>query len=130
MLGKWRCHADYQQYLVKNILPFYITQKASVEYYQTAFSKLYILDLDVLKPVLEPYYSHTGKPSKNQAEIFRSFVLASELGYHSIPQWVAKLKSHDLLCHMIGLSPSEVPGVGCHYDFINRLWLENPDVEQ
>lgn len=91
---------------------------------------LYILNLDTLKPILEPYYSHNGKPAKNQPEIFRSFVLMSELGYHSIPKWVSKLKSDTLLCHMIGVSPLKVPGVGCHYDFLNRLWLENPDIEK
>jgi len=27
-------------------------------------------------------------------------------------------------------SPSNIPGVGSHYDFISRLWLENPEIEQ
>lgn len=31
---------------------------------------------------------------------------------------------------MIGVSPDDVPGVGSHYDFISRLWMENPDIEQ
>ena len=53
----------------------------------------------------------------------------SELGEHSITRWVKKLKSDSLLCAMIGVPPDEVPDVGKHYDFINRLWLENPEVE-
>jgi len=128
MLGYWRPHAEYQEYLINNVLPIYIEDKARVEYYAKALSKLYIMDLDVLKPVLEPYYSHTGKPAKNQPEIFRSFVLMSELGEHSITAWVEKLKGDSLLCAMVGVAPSDVPEVGNHYDFIDRLWLENPEV--
>ena len=54
----------------------------------------------------------------------------SELGEHSITRWVEKLKSDLLLCAMIGVPPDEVPDVGNHYDFINRLWLENPEVSK
>ncbi|MEW6621918.1 MAG: hypothetical protein AB1420_02085 [Bacillota bacterium] len=130
MLGYWRPHAEYQKFLINSILPVYLADKSRVEYYAKALSKLYILDLDVLKPVLEPYYSYTGKPAKNQPEIFRSFVLMSELGEHSITKWVEKLKADSLLCAMIGVSSSDVPDVGNHYDFLNRLWLENPQVSK
>jgi len=128
MLGLWRTHQEYQDFLVGKFLPLYSTNKERVEYYATALAKLYLLDLDPLKPILETLFSPTGKPAKNQPEIFRSFVLMSELRESSITNWVRKLKSDALLCHMIGVAPDDVPGVGNHYDFINRLWLENPDI--
>jgi hypothetical protein len=130
MLGYWRPHAEYQEYLINSVLPIYLADKPRVEDYSKALSKLYIMDLDVIKPILESYYSHTGKPAKNQPEIFRSFVLMSEFDEHSITSWVKRLKGNSLLCAMIGVASSDVPDVGNHYDFINRLWLENPEVSK
>jgi len=130
MLGIWRSHAEYQSFLINKVLPLYIHDKVNAEFYSHALSKLYILDLDVLKPLLEPCFSATGKPSNQQPEIFRSFVLMSELHYNSISKWVKFLKANVVLCCAIGVSRSDVPGVGSHYDFINRLWLENPEVLQ
>ncbi len=84
----------------------------------------------IVKPLLKPYFSTTGKPSNQQPEIFRSFILMSELHYTSIPKWVAFLKANAILCCAIGVSHKHIPGVGSHYDFIDRLWLENPDAIQ
>jgi hypothetical protein len=130
MLGTWRPHAEYQSHLIENLLPVYSSDSKRVEQYSQALSKLYILDLDSINSLFEPLFSNTGKPSNQQPEIFRSFVLMSELKVHSIPKWVDKLNAEDILRHMIGVDPEDVPGVGSHYDFIDRLWLENPDVEQ
>jgi hypothetical protein len=130
LLGYWCTHSDYQRHLIESVLSFYTTDPNRVNYYSIALSKLYLLDLDLLKPILEPFYSQTGSPAKFQPEIFRSFVLMSELGEHSITKWVAKLKSDSLLCIMIGIPPDEVPDVGNHYGFINRLWLESPEVSK
>ena len=105
MLGIWRSHAEYQLFLINNVLPFYISNKPTMEFYSQALTKLYILDLDVLKPLLEPCFSTTGKPSNQQPEIFRSFILMSELDYYSIPKWIAFLKANAILCYAIGVSP-------------------------
>jgi len=127
LLGSWRTHSEYQTFLVKSLLPYYLADEKCVSQYADALSKLYFLDLDRIKPLLAPFYSHTGTPAKHQPEIFRSFVLMSHLGEHSILNWVKKLKSTSLFAVMIGSNPVEVPGVGNHYDFIDRLWLANPD---
>jgi hypothetical protein len=76
-----------------------------------------------------PYYSITGAPAKNQPELIRSFILMSELGYHSITDWVEKLSPNEILCIMIGLPKSEIHQVGSYYDLINRVWLQNPELE-
>jgi hypothetical protein len=39
-------------------------------------------------------------------------------------------KGDSLLCAMVGVASSDVPEVGNHYDFIDRLWLENPEVSK
>ncbi|APC41617.1 hypothetical protein [Clostridium estertheticum] len=93
-------------------------------------SKLYILDLDILKSLLKPRFSTTGKPSNQQPEISRSFILTSELHFSNISKWIEFLKATPILSYAVGGSPSNIPGVGSHYDFITRLWLENYDVEQ
>jgi hypothetical protein len=129
MLGYWRCHKEYQSYLIEKITPFYESDSSNVLQYEKALSKLYILDLDLLLPLLAPYYSVTGAPAKNQPELIRSFILMSELGYHSIPQWVEKLTHNEILCVIIGLPKSGIHQVGSYYDLINRVWLQNPEIE-
>ena len=127
LLGPWRSHSEYQSFLVDNLLPFYLADEFCVSQYADVLSKLYLLDLDRIKPLLAPLYSKTGAPAKHQPELFRSFVLMSHLGEHSISNWVKKLKSTSLFAVMIGVSLNEVPGVGNHYDLIDRLWLASPD---
>lgn len=129
MLGFWRTHEEYQSYLLEKILPFFESDKDNVIQYKDALSKLYILDLDPLKPLLSNYYSTTGAPAKNQPELIRSFILMSEMKIHSIPKWVEKLQANEFLCLMTGLSRSEIHGVGSYYDLINRVWLSNPDID-
>lgn len=129
MLGFWRPHNDYQSYLIEKFTPIFLSDRPLVEHYEKALSKLYSLDLDSLKPIIESYYSHTGAPAENQPELFRSFILMSELKIHSFPKWIRMLRNNRIFAYMIGLEPSQTPGVGSHYDLMSRLWLENPDVE-
>jgi hypothetical protein len=129
MLGNWRIHEEYQSYLLEKIMPFFESDPKNVIQYEKALSKLYIIDLDPLKPLLAEYYSSTGAPARNQPELIRSFILMSELKIHSITKWVQKLQSNQILCFMIGLSCAEIHNVGSYYDLISRIWLSNPDVE-
>ena len=129
MLGTWRAHKEYQSYLVEKMIPYFAEDSEKVKQYESALSKLYILDLDPLKPLLSQYYSSTGAPAKNQPELIRSFILMSELRTHSIPEWVDKLKAEKILCNMIGLSRSQLHNVASYYDLMNRVWLGNPDIE-
>lgn len=129
MLGSWRTHSEYQSYLVENILPFYKENSNNVMQYQDALSKLYIIDLDPLKPIPAEYYSNTGAPAGDQPELIRSFILMSECREHSITKWVKKLSHNEILCTMIGLSQSDIHNVGSYYDLINRMWLADPELE-
>jgi hypothetical protein len=127
LLGLWRSHSDYQKSLVEKLLPVYLSDKNRVSQYATILTKLYWLDLDQIKPLVNEVYSHTGSPAKLQPEIVRSFILMSHLNEPSISNWVAKLKADSLLALMIGVDHDTVPEVGNHYDLMNRLWLANPD---
>ena len=129
MLGHWRSHSEYQSYLVENIANFYKEDPNNVIQYQDALSKLYILDLDRLQPVLAEHYSNTGAPARDQPELIRSFFLMSEQREHSITNWVNTLAHNKILCAMIGLSPSEIHNVSSYYDLINRMWLADPQLE-
>jgi hypothetical protein len=129
MLGDWRPHKEYQSYLLNNVIPFFNTDKDRVMKYEKTLSKLYILDLDPLLPLLAPYYSVTGAPAKNQPELIRSFILMSELKYHSITEWVKDLNHDEFLRIMIGLPKSEIHRLASYYDLINRVWLQNPELE-
>ena len=100
-----------------------------MQQYEDILSKLYLLDLDPLKPLLSPYYSITGAPAKNQPELIRSFILMSELHCHGITKWVKKLYENKILCTITGLSQDQIHQVRSYYDLINRLWLSNPDVD-
>ncbi|WP_150131716.1 hypothetical protein [Clostridium sp. JN-1] len=71
--------------------------------------------------MIEPCFSNTGKPSNQQQEIFRSFIFMPKLGYHSISKWIDFLRVTPIFCYSIGVSSDDVPGVGSHYDFIDRL---------
>lgn len=128
MLGDWRTHKEYQSYLLENIMPYFVEDHKNAEQYEAALSKLYMLDLDPLKPLVSQYYSVTGAPAKNQPELIRSFVLMSELGIHGITKWVKKLEHNQILCTMIGLPQSEIHQVGTYYDLMNRVWLENSEL--
>jgi hypothetical protein len=130
MLGLWRSHSDYQEFLVSNLASIFKTERKNIEFYSNQLSYLFFFNIDLIKSLIDSRYSFTGKPSHQQPEVFRSFILMSLLGYHSIPKWIAYLRAHKVLCFAIGALPDEVPSVGTHYDFINRLWLENPDVEK
>ena len=53
--------------------------------------KLKLLDLDPVMEFLSDFYSHTGRPAKNQVQIIRSFTLMGMLGFTSLTNWVWKL---------------------------------------
>jgi len=129
MLGNWRTHHEYQSYLMEKMVLNFKVDPHNVMQYETALSKLYSLDLDPLNPLLFKFYSVTGAPAKHQPELIRSFVLMSELRFHSVTKWVKHLEHNRILCEMIGLSQEEIHKVGSYYDLINRVWLQNPTIQ-
>lgn len=117
MLGFWRSHADYQRFVIDSLRS--CSAEALCEY-KDEISKLFILNLDKLKNVIEPLYSHTGRPALFQPEIFRSLVLMQCLDF-KLDNWPDKLRNCFVLRTIIGVDLNSVPSVSSHYDFINRL---------
>lgn len=122
MLGPWRPHDQFQEWLQERLLGLLPQQKNQIEFHADALEKVYILDLDRLKKLILPRYSYTGRPAVNQPEIFRTLVLASHYK-ESISEFVKRLKADDVLAIACGFKPGDIPGVGSFYDLSNRLWL-------
>lgn len=125
MLKNWTSHADYQHFLISNLSLLYKSNPERINLLQAPLSKLYLLDLDILRDILRPYYSHTGRPATLQPEIFRSFSLMLFLRETSITKWVKTLHSDPFLATCIGCTFDKLPSLGAHYDFISRLWLSD-----
>lgn len=119
MLGEWLSHDEYRDFVVKKMAVLSSVNPWIIFEYEAIISKLHILNLDPLKTILEPYYSCTGRPSKHQAEIFRSFIIMNHLQI-SLDQWISKVE-HNYLLRVIAGFDDQLPGVASYYDFINRL---------
>ena len=125
MLKNWTSHAEYQQFIISILSSFYKTFPKRIIDIEPSISKLYCLDLDILREILKPHYSKTGRPATLQPEIFRSFSLMLFQKETSITNWLTKLRNDDLLATCIGCASDETPSLGAHYDFISRLWLSD-----
>lgn len=125
MLKNWTSHAEYQQFIISNLSSFYKSFPRKIIELEHSISKLYCLDLDILREILKPCYSNTDRPATLQPEIFRSFSLMLFQKETSITNWVKKLHASELLITCIGCTKNNVPSIGAHYDFISRLWLSN-----
>jgi hypothetical protein len=118
MLGKWLLHKEYQKYVVSELSELARLNPYALLEYQNEISKVFILNLDLLKTVIAPLYSTTGRPSNLQPEIFRSFIIMNSLGF-TPDKWLKKLQNNYVLRVIIG---REIPSLGSHYDFMNRLY--------
>ena len=130
MLNFWRSHVDYQSFVSDTISSFSETELLKLQSYSKSREKLDSLNLDPIGVLLAPYYSNTGRPAKNQPEILRSFVLMMDLGFTSIDRWQKYLKNDFILSTLIGCTLDSLPPLGSYYDFIDRLWLRNPEFEK
>ena len=119
LLGLWRSHADYHHQAAYELSLIARSNPYALLEYEHSISKLYILDLDPLLILLAPLYSHTGRPSENQPEIFRSLVLMNDLDF-SLGEWPEKLSNNRVLQIACGFS-GNLPAIASYYDFINRI---------
>lgn len=56
MLRDWQLHKDYQQSLKLKLLLHYETQRSRLVGLDKSISKLYLLNLDNLLPIIKPLY--------------------------------------------------------------------------
>ena len=120
MLGNWPTHDEYRKFVVKKFSLLAQINPSALFEYEKEISKLYILNLDDLKAIIAPLYSNTGRPSRQQSEIFRSFILMNHLGL-TLDQWCFKIKNNFVLRTAAGFDSTNLPALASYYDFINRI---------
>ncbi|MBC7320123.1 transposase [bacterium] len=123
----WIPHSLYQKNIINSLRSLYDSYKDRINEYSELIDKLFYLNLDDAYKVLAPFYSHTGRPAKFQAEILRSLVAMTHLRIYSITKWVKKLRTDKILAIICGFDPDDIPGIGTFYDFLDRFWLANSE---
>jgi len=122
MLRVWTLHSKYQEKLGLKMLLHHEIQRSRLVALDKSISKLYLLNLDSLLPVIKPLYSDLGRPAKNQQGIIRSLVLMLDQQVYSITKWAEKVASDPLLLDICGFEDN-APSAASYYDFLVRLWL-------
>ena len=130
MLKHWDTHAEYQHFISEAVTLLNQSQLKRLNSMSDSWNKLTSMNLDPVGDFLAPFYSDTGRPAINQPQILRSLVLMLDRKFTSLTNWVAELQSDDLLAMLIGCSPGHLPPLGSYFDFIDRLWLQNPEYEK
>jgi len=121
MLGQWRNHADYQRFMVEAVNREFKRNQKAIEHFETAFLKMYHMNLDSVREHFIPLFSTVGKPSNQQPEIFRSLILMSHFKYAGLEDWLSYAKSSIVVCGLVGVTPDTFPGESTHRDFITRF---------
>ena len=129
MLKHWQTHAEYQQFISETVTLLNPSQLKKLYSMSDSWNKLTSMNLDPVGEFLAPFYSDTGRPAINQPQILRSLTLMLDRKYTSLTNWVAELQSDDLLAMLIGCPPDHLPPLGSYFDFIDRLWLRNPEFQ-
>lgn len=130
MLKFWRSHADYQSFVSDTVSSFSETELLKLQSYSKSRHKPDSLNLDAIGLLLAPCYSNIGRHAKNQPEILRSFVLMMDLRFTSIDCWQKYLQNDFILATLVGCTLDSLPPLGSYYDYIDRLWLHNPEFEK
>ncbi|NMB97165.1 MAG: hypothetical protein GYA02_11245 [Clostridiaceae bacterium] len=123
MLRDWQSHRNYQESLRLKLLLYYEKQRSRLVGLDKSISKLYLLNLDNLLPIIKPLYPDIGRPAKNQQGIIRSLVLMLDQQEYSITKWSSKLRNDLLLFDICGFDSPNAPSVASYYDLLIRLWL-------
>ena len=121
MLRCWNPHVEYQANLRLKMLLHWVMQRSRVVAHDKSISKLFLLNLDPLLPLVKPLYPDFGRPAKNQQGIIRSLVLMLDQQEHSITNWARKVASDPLLFDICGFTDT-APGVASYYDLLVRFW--------
>jgi hypothetical protein len=122
LLGYWRPHEQFQRWLEQRLLSFLPEHEKQIRFYADILEKVYVLNLDRMLTLALNRYSYTGRPAKNQPEIFRALVVMSHFK-EGVTPFVEKLRAYPVLAAVCGFEPDSVPGVGTFYDFLDRFWL-------
>lgn len=97
-------------------------QRLRSDSFDSALYKVQKINFDSIHGLLQPLYSNTGRPAKDQIEIFRSLLLMNHFGFTSIDKWVKAVASDHLYAILAGFDPSHLAPLGSYYAFMHRVW--------
>jgi len=116
MLKPSRSHQDYVTFVRTRLA----TEKEPARHLP-AKAKLLLLDLTLARPILTLLYATEGRPGIPPEDLFRSLIAMLLCGITSIDAWVAQMRADPFYAIISGFAPTQVPGVGTFYDFMDRL---------
>lgn len=96
--------------------------------FKRALLKVRMINPDLVRDLIFPLYSTHGRPANDPSLYIRSLLLMQHFGFTSIDRWCSRVSSDSLLQYLIG--SWNVPGVACHYDFINRITGDDPHLDE
>jgi hypothetical protein len=86
-----------------------------------AKAKLLLLDLTLAVPILALLYATGGCPAIPPEDLLRSLIAMMLCEVTSIDLWVNQMRERPFYAIISGFAPTDVPGVGTFYDFMDRL---------
>ncbi len=116
MLKSSRSHQDYVTFVRTHLA----TEKEPARHLP-AKAKLLLLDLTLAIPILTLLYAMEGRPAIPPEDLFRSLIAMLLCGITSIDTWVAQMRAAPFYAILSGFAPTQVPGVGTFYEFMDRL---------
>jgi len=132
MLRSVASHASYCEFLQSGFSSLSYSDQKRFEKdksLKSAAWRLKKLNLDPAKEIFLSHYSQTGgRPARDPTITFRSFILMQRLKFTSIELWCERIAS-DPLCQLL-IGSYDVPGLACHYDFINRFMHVDPHLDE
>lgn len=128
MLNNWQSHQEYLTFLHEAKIHFDSSQRTRLSTELASIrEKLRLLNLDPVMEYLQPFYSNTGRPAKNQPQIIRSLVLfflfSGQASAKGLTKWCATLKHDHVLDALAGCTTESLPPLGSYFDLMDRLWL-------
>lgn len=103
MLKHWQTHAEYKQFISDTVSLLNESQRKKLNSYSDSLAKLTALNLDPVRDFMLLFYSSTGRPTQNQSQILRSFVLLMVQHCLSVDSWVNTLAQDDLLASLLAV---------------------------
>lgn len=123
--------AEYKAFL-KRTEPLLSDEDRNDEKYCFEKEKMLLMESERAHDLFEGCYSQKVRPAHDPIIIFRSHILMLAFGYTSIDNWVGHLRKEKNLSLrlLIGVeTKKDVPSVGAHYGFINRICNDDPHMD-
>lgn len=130
MLTYMASHDDYLCFVTfeKRLLSKDQLSRLQDPLFKRALLKAQSINTDLVRDLIFSLYSHFGRPANDPSIYIRSFLLMQHFGYTSIDKWCTAVANDSLFRYLIG--SWSVPGVACHYDFINRISGDDPHLDE